>query len=89
MVPQGPRRFTRSELSRHDGDRAPAYVAVGRTVYDVSTSGEWRSGLHRNLHWAGQELAGELIDAPHGIENVLRFPVVGELAEGAEGTGER
>lgn len=75
------RIFTRSELSRHDGDRAPAYVAYGDTVYDVSRSPEWRRGLHRNLHWAGQDLTDELVDAPHGVETLQRFPVVGQLAD--------
>jgi predicted heme/steroid binding protein len=74
------RVFTRMELSAHDGDRGPAYVAYGAQVFDVSTSGEWRHGLHRNLHWAGQDLTDELVDAPHGVETLLRFPVVGTLA---------
>ena len=78
-----PRRFTRAQLSAHDGDRGPAYVAYERRVYDLSASGEWRLGLHRNLHWAGQDLTGALADAPHGPENLERFPVVGELADEA------
>lgn len=80
--PLAERSFTRAELSRHDGDRAPAYIVYGRTVYDVSRSPEWRQGLHRNLHWAGQDLTAELAEAPHGVETLLRFPVVGRLADG-------
>jgi predicted heme/steroid binding protein len=71
------RGFTDAELRRHDGDRGPAYVAYGGLVYDVSGSPEWRSGHHRSLHWAGQDLTGELAEAPHGPENVERFPIVG------------
>ena len=73
------REFTRQELRRHDGARAPAYVAFADRVYDVSASGEWRDGLHRSLHWAGQDLTDYLVEAPHGIETLLRFPVVGIL----------
>ena len=73
------RWFTYAELGRHDGSRAPAHVAVSGVVYDVSASPEWRAGLHRNLHWAGQDLTDELSDAPHGIETVQRCPEVGRL----------
>ena len=74
------RVFSLQELRRHDGTRGPAYVVYGRQVYDVSRSGEWRFGLHRDLHWAGQDLTDELVDAPHGVETLARFPVVGVLA---------
>jgi predicted heme/steroid binding protein len=68
-----------ADLRRHDGTTAPAYVAYAGRVFDVSRSHEWRRGLHRNLHWAGQDLTDELADAPHGVETLLRFPVVGVL----------
>lgn len=85
--PSNPRVFTVEELRRHDGERAPAYVAYNRRVYDVSTSNEWRYGFHRDLHWAGQDLTEFLAEAPHGTETLERFPVVGHLAEvdGASG----
>jgi predicted heme/steroid binding protein len=73
------RDFSLAELRRHDGERGPAYVAYRSLVYDVSDSREWRAGLHRNLHWAGQDLTEALPDAPHGPENLARFPVVGRL----------
>ncbi len=69
------------ELGLHDGDRRPAWIACFGVVYDVSQSPEWRGGLHRSLHWAGQVLDEELADAPHGIETVQRCPVVGRLEE--------
>jgi predicted heme/steroid binding protein len=74
-----PRRFTARELAAYDGSRGRAYVAYRSKVYDVSTSAEWRSGLHRALHWAGQDLTAELADAPHGEENLAPYPVVGIL----------
>lgn len=74
------RLFSIQELRRHDGDRGPAYVAYRNQVYDVSASGEWRNGLHRDQHWAGQDLTEFLALAPHGEETLARFPVVGIIA---------
>jgi predicted heme/steroid binding protein len=54
-------------------------VAYEGRIYDVSLSPEWRDGLHRNLHWAGQDLTAYLVEAPHGEENLSRYPVVGRL----------
>lgn len=68
-----------AQLRRADGSRGPAWVACGGLVYDVSASPEWRDGLHRALHWAGQDLSGELPQAPHGLETVRRMPCVGRL----------
>jgi predicted heme/steroid binding protein len=73
--------FTLADLRRHDGDRYPAYVAYRGQVFDVSQSREWRQGLHRQLHWAGQDLTRELVDAPHGEETLQRFRIVGALAD--------
>ena len=69
-----------SELRRRDGSRGAAWVACRGFVYDVSDSPLWRGGLHRDLHWAGQDLSAELEDAPHGIESVERCPRVGRYA---------
>lgn len=80
-TPNAPRRFSRAELARHDGSRGRCLVACRGLVYDVSASPEWRGGLHRNLHWAGQDLTAYLPDAPHGIETLARFPVVGLLED--------
>lgn len=71
--------ITRAQLARHDGERAPAYVACAGLVYDVSASGHWPGGLHRALHWAGQDLTDALADAPHGLETVQRMPIVARL----------
>ena len=49
----------------------------------MSESGEWRFGLHRDLHWAGQDLTDEIADAPHGEETLYAFPIVGVLVEDA------
>ncbi len=57
-------------------------MACDGWIYDVSASGEWRGGLHRSLHWAGQDLTAALADAPHGRETVQRMPCVARLADG-------
>jgi predicted heme/steroid binding protein len=79
----GGRLVPLAELRRHDGDGAPAWVACDGIVYDVSRSPEWRGGLHRRLHWAGQDLSAELADAPHGRETLERCPRIGRLVESA------
>jgi predicted heme/steroid binding protein len=74
------RRFTLEELSLYDGrNGAPAYVAYAGIVYDVSRSYHWRGGRHWASHRAGSDLTAELADAPHGVENLARFPAVGIL----------
>lgn len=72
--------ISRAELHRADGSRGKAWVACAGLVYDVSASPEWREGLHRGLHWVGQDLSAELADAPHGVETVRRMPCIGRLA---------
>jgi predicted heme/steroid binding protein len=60
------RTFTERELRRYNGERgAPAYIAHAGVVYDVSDCPKWRTGLHEQLHFAGQDLTPSLPDAPH------------------------
>lgn len=68
-----------AQLRRADGSGGKTWVACAGLVYDVAASPEWRAGLHRGLHWAGQDLSAELLDAPHGLETVARMPCVGRL----------
>lgn len=78
------RSVTRSELRRGTGERgAPCYVAYRGVVYDVSDCPKWRSGLHEQQHFAGQDLTGELADAPHTAEVFTRPCVrrVGRLVD--------
>ena len=73
--------MTREELQQNDGRNGrPAYIAVNRTVYDVSDSPLWKDGLHAPDHQAGRDLTEELLEAPHVRAVVERFPVVGQLA---------
>lgn len=66
------RLFTKRELLGYDGDGRPPYVAFRGIVYDVSDCPRWKSGLHERLHFPGQDLSGELNDAPHGDEVFTR-----------------
>jgi len=77
--------MTRDELSQHDGqDGRRAYIAVHKTVYDVTDSPLWENGHHPPDHMAGRDLTAELSQAPHIRAVVERFPVVGQLADEAQ-----
>ncbi|HZQ06806.1 MAG TPA: cytochrome b5 domain-containing protein [Anaerolineae bacterium] len=74
------REISIQELRRCDGSRKnPVYIAYKGLVYDVSTSSFWRTGLHRDLHFAGQDLTDEIADAPHTDLVFHKFPIVGRL----------
>jgi predicted heme/steroid binding protein len=75
--------MTLAELSQYDGKNgAKAYVAISGNIYDVTSSVYWPNGSH-NGYQAGQDLTQPLLNlSPHGITNILRFPVVAKLADG-------
>ncbi|MEW6216957.1 MAG: cytochrome b5 domain-containing protein [Candidatus Bipolaricaulota bacterium] len=74
------REITPDELRAADGrDGHPAWVAHAGQVYDVTGSFLWKGGVHEAQHAAGRDLTAELEDAPHGVEFVERFPMVGRL----------
>jgi len=76
------KRFSKEELARYNGKNgAPAYIAYKGKVYDVSASFIWRNGRHQVLHNAGEDLTDSLEQAPHGVEMLERFPVIGTLRE--------
>jgi len=63
------RPVTADELRRCTGERgARCYVAHAGVVYDVTDCPKWRTGMHEQLHFAGQDLTGELPEAPHQTE---------------------
>jgi len=77
------RRFTQSELGQFNGKNgARIYIAYQGSVYDVSGSFLWQNGEHQVTHFAGKDLTDELLEAPHGVEMLCRFPMVGRLKEG-------
>ena len=74
------REFTKKELKKYDGGECKkAYVACEGKVYDLTNSFLWKDGKHQVTHFAGEDLTGELERAPHGIDFLKRFPVVGRL----------
>ena len=63
------RPVTQRELQRQTGERGTrCYVAFDGVVYDVSDCPKWRTGMHEQLHFAGQDLTSELPEAPHAAE---------------------
>jgi len=75
------RVFTLEELKGYDGSHGIAYVAYKGKVYDVSGSFQWQKGVHQIRHRAGRDLTRALKDAPHLPDLLLKFPVVGTLAD--------
>ena len=67
--------FKVKDLLSYDGENGPIYIAYQGVVYDVSDCPRWRTGLHEHLHFPGQDLSGEMYDAPH-TEDVFTRPCV-------------
>ncbi|HUF39973.1 MAG TPA: hypothetical protein VMN57_15725 [Anaerolineales bacterium] len=72
------------ELFYNNGERGRRkYVAHHGVVYDVTDCPKWRTAMHEQLHWPGQDLTSELPEAPHD-ETVFDRPcvkMVGELVK--------
>jgi predicted heme/steroid binding protein len=83
-MPSPDTKITRAQLLSQNGERgAEKWIAYNGIVYDVSECPNWRSEMHRDLHFPGQDLSGEICDAPHA-EDVFTRPcikIVGRLAE--------
>jgi predicted heme/steroid binding protein len=74
--------FSKEELAQYNGKNgAPAYIVYKGKVYDVLTSFIWKIGRHQVVHNAGEDLTGGFEQAPHGVEMLERFPVIGTLYE--------
>jgi predicted heme/steroid binding protein len=70
------RIFSELEIRRYNGENGlPRYIAYQGVVYDVSDCPKWRTEMHEQLHFPGQDLTGELPEAPHG-EEVFSRPCV-------------
>ena len=76
--------ITPTQLLRYNGDdEDEKWIAYDGIVYDVSKCPNWRMEMHRNLHFPGQDLSGEIDDAPHA-EDVFTRPcikIVGRLTQ--------
>ena len=74
--------ITPAQLALRNGqDKPEIWIAYKGQVYEVSASRLWRQGKHYE-HWAGQDLTGELEDAPHTEEVFSRFKMIGHLMGG-------
>ena len=76
------RIIAEGELRRNNGERGTRkFVAYHGVVYDVTDCPKWRTDLHEQLHFAGQDLTGELPEAPHAADVFARpcVKVVGRL----------
>lgn len=73
-----------AELRRNTGERSSRkWIAHNGLVYDVTDCPRWQKEMHERLHFPGQDLSGELSDAPHK-EDVFTRPcvkIVGKLAD--------
>jgi predicted heme/steroid binding protein len=70
------RVITLPELIRNTGERSTRkWVAFHNIVYDVTDCPHWQGDMHEQLHFPGQDLSSELVDAPHE-EDVFSRPCV-------------
>ncbi len=62
-----PLRFiSQAELRRNNGEHGTRkHIAYRGIVYYVTDCPKWRSDMHEQLHFPGQDLSSELQDAPH------------------------
>jgi predicted heme/steroid binding protein len=73
---------TQVELKRSTGERGTRkFIAYHGIVYDVTDCPKWRTDLHEQLHFPGQDLTGELPEAPHKEEVFSRpcVKIIGKL----------
>ena len=71
--------YTRAQLALRNGqDKPEIWIAFRGVIYDVTTSRLWSNGWHYE-HWAGQDLTGELKDAPHNERVFEKLKIVGKL----------
>lgn len=73
-----------AELRRNTGERGSRkWIAHEGLVYDVSDCPRWQKEMHERLHFPGQDLSGELVDAPHQADVFSRpcVKIVGKLAD--------
>ena len=82
MKEQEIKRITHEELRKNNGkDGNSSYVAVDGKVWDLSSSKMWSNGHHVNTHHAGQDLSIAMQAAPHSLEVLEHFELIGELVE--------
>ena len=82
MSQNKPRKFTYEDLKQFNGSNGqPLYIVFKGKVYDFTSSMLWSGGKHMGMHTLTDDLTEAIKKAPHGEDNVFRFPLVGELEE--------
>jgi predicted heme/steroid binding protein len=78
------RKVTPTEFRHHTGERyTRKWIAHQGIVYDVTDCPLWKNDLHEHLHFPGQDLSSEILDAPHSQEVFSRpcVKIVGTLTD--------
>ncbi len=76
------KNYTLEELSQVEAETdTKVLVVVNGKVYDLSNSKKWAGGRHMGRHDAGKDLTAEISAAPHGLEVLERFDMVGTYRE--------
>lgn len=76
------KHFTIDQLKDCEGKNGQqVLVAVNGKVYDVSSSRKWAGGFHMNRHRAWADLSNDIKAAPHGLDVLERFSLIGTITE--------
>jgi predicted heme/steroid binding protein/uncharacterized membrane protein len=76
------KEFDEDTLAKSNGSEgSPVYISYKGRVIDVSKSNLWKTGVHMNLHHAGNDLTANIQAAPHDTTVLEKFPQVGVLKE--------
>lgn len=75
-------QFTLDDLAKYDGKNGQdAYVAIDGKVYDVTGDRKWKDGNHYEGMVAGQDLSAFIASAPHGVDILKGYTVIGKLVQ--------
>ncbi len=82
MSKSKPKKFTDEDLKQFNGqNNNPTYIVFKGKVYDLTASKLWAGGVHMGMHSLSENLGEAIKGAPHGEDNVYRYPLVGELVK--------
>ncbi len=68
--------ITEMDLRRNNGEHGyPKHIAYEGIVYDVTECPRWLKELYERMYFPGQDLSGEMEEAPHKAD-VFNRPCV-------------